>query len=147
MSAVVVSFHTEHAVLEAFWLLVMAEQDRMELLKQVAATRIRRPRNWSPDDVRKAFVTGARPRGRASQCFTCYNHDRPRNWHHIVQLQHGGSNDSNNLVSLCELCHSRIHPWLAEPSPARLSGWTLVSELVQGTAVVSARTFEDLDVG
>ncbi len=29
--------------------------------------------------------------------------------HHILPLAEGGTHDENNLVSLCQSCHSRIH--------------------------------------
>lgn len=32
--------------------------------------------------------------------------------HHIQHVQHGGSDDPANLITLCDECHARIHPWL-----------------------------------
>lgn len=29
--------------------------------------------------------------------------------HHIIPLEEGGSNDSSNLMSMCQECHSRLH--------------------------------------
>lgn len=33
-------------------------------------------------------------------------------WHHVIQLQHGGDNRTNNLVAICEGCHAEVHVWL-----------------------------------
>lgn len=35
-----------------------------------------------------------------------------RVWHHIVQLQHGGTNGPKNLTKVCRPCHAVIHPHL-----------------------------------
>jgi hypothetical protein len=43
-------------------------------------------------------------------CFVCLNPATAR--HHIVQLQNGGINSRKNIVSLCDSCHTKIHPWL-----------------------------------
>ena len=29
--------------------------------------------------------------------------------HHILPLSRGGTNDEDNLMSLCKSCHSKIH--------------------------------------
>lgn len=52
--------------------------------------------------------------GRNRNCFCCGNSTEAR--HHIIQLQNGGLNSRKNLVSLCDLCHAEIHPWLSRPS-------------------------------
>jgi hypothetical protein len=43
-------------------------------------------------------------------CFSCRGKGEVR--HHIVWLKYGGLNSKRNLVTLCKLCHSEIHPWL-----------------------------------
>ena len=45
-----------------------------------------------------------------TMCFVCLGQAHCR--HHIIQLQNGGLNQKKNLVSLCNKCHSDIHPWL-----------------------------------
>lgn len=45
------------------------------------------------------------------QCFACIR-ERMRLWHHVIQIQHGGSNRPLNRVAICEECHMKIHPWL-----------------------------------
>lgn len=32
--------------------------------------------------------------------------------HHIVPLYRGGSNEIDNLITLCRDCHTRIHTWM-----------------------------------
>lgn len=49
---------------------------------------------------------------RGKKCFACPRPARVR--HHVIQLQNGGDNSKENRVSLCEECHSEIHPWLKE---------------------------------
>lgn len=44
------------------------------------------------------------------ECFACPSRADCR--HHIIQLQNGGRNKPDNLVSLCNACHAEIHPWL-----------------------------------
>lgn len=34
--------------------------------------------------------------------------------HHIVQVQNGGMNISDNFIKLCELCHAQVHDWLLD---------------------------------
>ena len=48
-------------------------------------------------------------------CFACGGRSHVR--HHIIQLQHGGSNKKRNIVRLCHDCHAEIHPWLKHPRP------------------------------
>jgi 5-methylcytosine-specific restriction protein A len=32
--------------------------------------------------------------------------------HHIIPLSRNGTNSGKNIIGLCEMCHSEIHPWL-----------------------------------
>lgn len=32
--------------------------------------------------------------------------------HHVIQLQHGGADISDNKVPLCGICHADVHPWM-----------------------------------
>lgn len=34
--------------------------------------------------------------------------------HHVIQLQHGGTNCHLNFVKICEMCHAEVHPWLKD---------------------------------
>jgi 5-methylcytosine-specific restriction endonuclease McrA len=44
-------------------------------------------------------------------CGAC-GREGKRVWHHIVQLQLGGTNSPKNLVKVCWPCHAVIHPHL-----------------------------------
>jgi len=35
--------------------------------------------------------------------------------HHKIQLQDGGTNRPDNLITLCHECHKAIHPWMGMP--------------------------------
>ncbi|MBI4300272.1 MAG: HNH endonuclease [Chloroflexi bacterium] len=61
------------------------------------------PPNWSEvsQNIRK------RDRYRCTQCGAS---DVELHVHHIVPLSQGGSNDPDNLITLCDYCHKEIHP-------------------------------------
>ena len=44
------------------------------------------------------------------KCFVCQNTAELR--HHIILIKNGGTNCKKNLLSLCNKCHNKIHPWL-----------------------------------
>lgn len=44
-------------------------------------------------------------------CFICKKMN-VQHIHHIIQVNHGGSNDEGNLIGLCKNCHSDIHSWM-----------------------------------
>ena len=44
------------------------------------------------------------------KCFVCFGLADVR--HHIILIKNGGINNKRNLVSLCNDCHAKIHPWL-----------------------------------
>ena len=46
-------------------------------------------------------------------CFVC-KRSEVKNIHHIIQIQHGGTNDEGNLIGLCLDCHVDIHPWMKD---------------------------------
>ena len=48
-------------------------------------------------------------------CLVC-EVGKVENIHHIVTLKNGGTNDERNLIGICKLCHSKIHPWLSNVS-------------------------------
>ena len=44
-------------------------------------------------------------------CYCCGQFSSVR--HHVIPIQHGGSNLVSNLVPLCEPCHAKVHPHLS----------------------------------
>jgi len=53
------------------------------------------------------------------QCQGCTAGCTVLNVHHIIPVSDGGSDDPSNLITLCEDCHSQIHPWMQGESDAR----------------------------
>lgn len=94
-------------------------KQRIALLIEYAAIVVGPPE----PDVR-AETSRAVRRQRSNRCFAC---DWPKRmagrliWHHIIQVQNGGSSRLWNLVRLCEDCHAQIHPWLPRPA---CKGWS-----------------------
>lgn len=35
--------------------------------------------------------------------------------HHVLDLQHGGTNHPSNLKTLCRVCHKKRHPFMLDP--------------------------------
>jgi hypothetical protein len=116
---------TEHEALNVFWTEIRAGSDRLAILQAFAEVAIVRPAGWNPAAIR---AKADQHQLVADQCFGCLSADRQRAWHHVLQIQHGGSNTPRNRVSLCGPCHSAIHPWL--PTEARVvKGWTSLADL------------------
>ena len=42
-------------------------------------------------------------------CRACMKEASELQVHHIVPVSHGGSDDKMNLITLCNLCHARVH--------------------------------------
>jgi hypothetical protein len=98
--------------------------DRLTLLRAFAEIGIVRPADWDFGAVR---AEARRHRLHAETCFVCHS-DRVAHWHHIIQIQHGGSNYVRNRVALCESCHGHVHPWL--PQVTR-SGFCPIGEVAK----------------
>lgn len=120
--------HDEQDALDVFWqVLRYPNTDRIWLLQQFAEVELLRPSEWDYYAVRQG---GPGLKLTADGCFGCRKDDRKYYWHHVIQVQHGGSNAPRNLVPLCAWCHKRVHPWLEEPTTAESrSGWTMVGHI------------------
>lgn len=81
-------------------------------LCEAAAVIVARDRSeWDYDDIRKAEHGPIV----AVCCYACGQRDVRLIRHHIVQIQHGGSNRLRNIIAICQHCHAQIHPWLPAP--------------------------------
>lgn len=121
----------EQAIIDVFYS-EASTGDRIAALKRFAEIAIDRPTDWDYEAVR---LDAPRQYGRlhAQTCFGCGNHDRKLNWHHIIQIQHGGSNYIRNFVAICDACHSAVHPWL--PKQTRSAGsWASFADMAPGIA-------------
>lgn len=131
----------EERVLDYFWAVVRDDGDRLELLKQLADVALERPSDWDLGAIRVAFA-GVRQTLMAEACFCCKTTERRLYWHHVIQVQHGGSNTPRNVVGICHACHRRIHPWLEPPtSYENKRGWTAVRDIVLRASSALDRAF------
>lgn len=112
---------SEEDAIAEFWRAAGSpETDRLSLLKAYAELAIVRPAHWDYLAVRAHAHEHSLI---AEKCFACWNNDRGYHWHHVIQIQHGGSNYVRNRVPLCTPCHAEIHPWLTNtPSRYRTAG-------------------------
>lgn len=113
----------ERWILEYFWTFVRQtreSKERLTVLGLLGRVKVERPADWNPRAIRDAHDHAARVyQGVNAEklCFVC-NTGRRLFIHHVVEVQHGGSNDQRNRVALCFPCHQRLHPWLdSEPAP------------------------------
>lgn len=108
----------EARILEYFRFAMRQEDvDRVALLRQLAGVAVQRSVDWSPALVRAEHVAGERKM--ADRCFCCRTGDRRLYWHHVIAIQHGGSNVRDNLVPICLRCHAAVHPWMDGAKPDR----------------------------
>jgi len=122
-------FTDEWSILAEFWRQVYEGGDRLDLLQHMTHVHIARPPDWDQAAIRRAHETGVAKFGYA--CFSCLNADRRIYVHHIIEIQHGGSNHPRNRVPLCFRCHHHLHPWLVEPEGGRHDGWELLADIVR----------------
>lgn len=65
--------------------------------------------------TRAKFNRMSRPKkGKVGNCWVCQE-EKTLFRHHVIQVQHGGSNWDLNIVKICGRCHAEIHPWLEVP--------------------------------
>jgi hypothetical protein len=98
----------------ARWKATSVGPERLGLLVEWAHVIITEMSARGLADRRRAFNASKDEwRGDAGEgwCAACGQRG-PRVWHHIVQLQYGGTNSPKNLVRVCRPCHAVIHPHL-----------------------------------
>lgn len=140
---------TEAQVLDYFWTMYRHDEAgewRCDLLRQVADVRVE---CWSPnqDDVRASVGETTRMLTKPDRCQACRTGDWPLNWHHIVQVQHGGSNTPRNFIALCPGCHRGVHPWLPPSTARRRTGFAAVRELMASAFNTLQRAWDAKDSG
>ena len=92
-------------------LVIEDENARLGFLRRWADVVVGRPH----PGIRRGFW--GLPKRKHFGCWACgRRHDIT---HHIVQVQHGGTNSLTNLCRLCHACHQVVHPWLATPEIPR----------------------------
>lgn len=121
----------ESILIELFWQHVHREADHLELLQIFARQPVIRSAEWNTESIREQATRGTTLS--ADRCFGCGTHDRKLYWHHIVQVQNGGSNNPRNRVAICLRCHATIHPWLPKNRKGEQRGgeWWSMSEVMQ----------------
>ena len=72
-----------------------------------------RPRQRCDAETWAAITAGIRKRD-GHKCAVCGTNEMRLNVHHLVTVQNGGGDNPQNLLTLCDDCHSIIHPWLGE---------------------------------
>jgi hypothetical protein len=117
---------------------------RFDVLELFTNVRIVRPGNWNPRAVRREHEDSYREMTdrcagqrwvqrevATDHCFACSTMPRALYLHHVIEVQHGGSNDRRNKVPLCYECHRRLHPWLLEQHEGFESSRTILPRLLQ----------------
>lgn len=126
---------TEEQALAMFYRDINAEGvDRLLVLRTYAEIAIERDADWNPADVRAQWDAtrhAVSARLCAQNCFGCLSGDRALSWHHIIQIQHGGTNTVRNLTSLCDHCHRVIHPWMPAEVRRPSHGFTALGDLLE----------------
>lgn len=116
---------SEPAALDEFWRVCRdGRTDRVATLRAFAEIAIVRPAGWNPAEIRATTDDSLLS---ADHCFGCGAGVR-LSWHHIIQIQHGGSNYVRNRVAICDACHAQVHPWLPA-HPRVTSGWAQLGEI------------------
>lgn len=117
-----------------------SQAERLEALKWLAQVVIERGPTWDYAAVR---ADPTPPALHDEACFVCTVTDMRTYRHHVIQVQHGGSNSRRNVVTLCHACHKKIHPWL-DPSTSyeRRGGFTKVGHMIERMIDHLARLFE-----
>lgn len=99
--------------------------ERLNVLRYMAGVVIQREASWDYVATRQSKP----PRSLDDDCFVCGDRGQTLYRHHVIQVQHGGSNSPRNVVKLCHACHHLIHPWLEKPSSLHnRRGWTSVAD-------------------
>jgi hypothetical protein len=126
----------EEYALMYFWQLTRNDMPPLEALELFTHVKIPRGMDWDYHALRREHQAFQRSGVlHKANCFACEVKTRLF-WHHIIELQHGGSNHYRNRVSLCYACHRRLHPWLADHP-----------EGLESVGMILPRVLQRLDAG
>ena len=79
------------------------------------------------------------PIHKGTMCYVCNVPAIHR--HHVKMLAFGGENMPENLVALCENCHSAIHPWMQEQENSKPeNGLNELKQILQDNSPYSSAT-------
>lgn len=123
----------EEYALAWFWMMQGHGAAPMDLLEVMTQVTTERPVKWDPAVIRLQHDTWVAQFGKhaGETCFGCKT-GRRLYWHHVIELQNGGSNHPRNRVSLCFFCHKQLHPWLTEePTGDRMGGFESVGNFMR----------------
>lgn len=122
---------SEQDVLDYFYLQARDPGlDRIALLKQLADVAIDRPPYWDGGVIREEARKAQRKLW-GERCFACRTEARKVYWHHIIQVQNGGSNTPRNLTVICARCHRDVHPWLPAPTTIENRGFAWLGDFAK----------------
>jgi hypothetical protein len=108
---------SEDAALAFFWMMNAKVDDRLGLLFVLGQVVINRPASWDRAVVRRDHLAAWADHASLPACYGCGSHEKVY-LHHIIGVQHGGSNGRRNQVALCFRCHQYLHPWLTDQRTA-----------------------------
>lgn len=121
----------EAALLDVFWCRISDRPDgRLQLLQKMAELVVPRAADWDQSAIREQAHQCV-VKHKESACFVCSRDGLKLYLHHVIQVQHGGSNSLRNHVLICLRCHSRIHPWLPEERPGEEREFVSIADLAR----------------
>lgn len=124
----------DHA-LNYFWLMMRDGAKPITILGWMSHVKLERPGDWNKAAIRREHELGSgklNARISKTACYACQTTERNLYFHHIIEVQNGGSNVVRNLVPLCFACHKVLHPWLTvEPKPTRGGGFVPIKTVME----------------
>lgn len=104
--------------LQRFWIEAAIHGRRLALLREFAAMQFESmPPNWWESERRRAGKSRKHwfSQHSVDPCFVCGVRS-VEHAHHVIQLQYGGADITENKVPVCSICHADIHPWMPTDS-------------------------------
>ncbi len=122
----------EDMALNYFWLMMRDGAKPLTVLGWMSRVVIERPAEWDKAAIRRQHELGlGKFRVSKTECYGCHAEDCNLYFHHIIEVQNGGSNTPRNTVPLCFPCHKILHPWLTvDPKPRRGGGFVHLSTVM-----------------